>query len=145
MKTALKERPAVKPKREKLVAKKTLVLEEKRLGKESPVVKEKAIQEIPENMGLCTTCNEAPNCAHAKNSKKPILFCEMFDDSHPRMETAVPEQSATAGETKKPQVASAPEKSETSKLKGLCVNCDNRETCTFPKPEGGVWHCEEYA
>jgi NADH-quinone oxidoreductase subunit E len=30
------------------------------------------------------------------------------------------------------------------KYKGLCLNCANRETCTFPKPEGGVWHCDEY-
>jgi hypothetical protein len=28
--------------------------------------------------------------------------------------------------------------------KGLCMNCANRETCLYPKPEGGVWHCEEY-
>jgi hypothetical protein len=28
--------------------------------------------------------------------------------------------------------------------RGLCVNCDVRETCTFSKPEGGVWFCEEY-
>ncbi len=29
-------------------------------------------------------------------------------------------------------------------FKGLCVNCANRHTCLCPKPEGGVWHCEEY-
>jgi hypothetical protein len=29
-------------------------------------------------------------------------------------------------------------------LKGLCMNCAYRETCLYPKPEGGVWHCEEY-
>ncbi len=28
--------------------------------------------------------------------------------------------------------------------KGLCVNCDKRETCTIPKPEGGVWRCKDY-
>jgi hypothetical protein len=28
--------------------------------------------------------------------------------------------------------------------RGLCLNCDVRNTCTFPKPEGGVWFCEEY-
>jgi hypothetical protein len=28
--------------------------------------------------------------------------------------------------------------------KGLCMNCANRDTCLYPKPEGGVWHCEEY-
>lgn len=30
------------------------------------------------------------------------------------------------------------------RFKGLCVNCAYRETCLYPKPEGGVWHCEEY-
>ena len=29
-------------------------------------------------------------------------------------------------------------------FKGLCVNCDHRFTCTLPKPESGVWYCEEY-
>jgi hypothetical protein len=27
---------------------------------------------------------------------------------------------------------------------GLCANCEQRDTCTFPKQVGGVWHCEEY-
>jgi len=27
---------------------------------------------------------------------------------------------------------------------GLCRNCIHRETCSFPRPESGVWHCEEY-
>ncbi|HTS66225.1 MAG TPA: hypothetical protein VMS37_25420 [Verrucomicrobiae bacterium] len=31
-----------------------------------------------------------------------------------------------------------------TKFLGLCSNCDNRETCVYPKPEGGVWRCEEY-
>jgi len=29
-------------------------------------------------------------------------------------------------------------------VKGLCINCENRNTCKFIKPNGGVWHCEEY-
>ena len=29
-------------------------------------------------------------------------------------------------------------------VKGLCENCENRETCLLPKAEGGIWHCEEY-
>lgn len=28
--------------------------------------------------------------------------------------------------------------------KDLCANCRNRDTCTYPKPEGGVWHCKDY-
>ena len=27
---------------------------------------------------------------------------------------------------------------------GICVNCIHRDTCTFPKSEGGRTHCEEY-
>jgi len=29
-------------------------------------------------------------------------------------------------------------------FKGLCINCDHRFTCTLPRPESGVWYCEEY-
>ncbi|MDI6808656.1 MAG: hypothetical protein QME66_06720 [Candidatus Eisenbacteria bacterium] len=35
-------------------------------------------------------------------------------------------------------------KKETAKYMGLCMNCEERETCTFLKTHGGVWHCEEY-
>jgi len=27
---------------------------------------------------------------------------------------------------------------------GLCRNCARLSTCTYPRPEGGVWHCNEY-
>jgi hypothetical protein len=27
---------------------------------------------------------------------------------------------------------------------GLCASCAIYERCTLPKPEGYVWHCEEY-
>ncbi len=30
------------------------------------------------------------------------------------------------------------------RMKGLCINCDNRVSCKFRIVEGGVWHCEEY-
>jgi len=36
------------------------------------------------------------------------------------------------------------EKSDRERFKGLCMNCDNRFECLLPRPEGGVWHCEEY-
>ncbi len=35
-------------------------------------------------------------------------------------------------------------KPEERVFKGLCINCDLRFTCTLPKPETGVWYCEEY-
>ncbi len=35
-------------------------------------------------------------------------------------------------------------KHSSNKIMGLCSNCKNRKNCSFPKPESGVWHCEEY-
>lgn len=29
--------------------------------------------------------------------------------------------------------------------RGLCATCVHRAVCDFPRPEGGVWRCEEYA
>ncbi len=84
--------------------------------------------------GICSTCNQAMECVQAIRAAQPILFCDMFDD---RVEV-----SREKAVTKKTKEQVAPEASP--QLKGLCVNCENRETCMFPKPEGGVWHCEEY-
>jgi len=28
---------------------------------------------------------------------------------------------------------------------GLCRTCDHAATCTLPRAESGVWHCEEFA
>jgi len=36
------------------------------------------------------------------------------------------------------------EEADATKHTGLCSICENRPACAFPKPEGGVWHCEEY-
>jgi len=43
-----------------------------------------------------------------------------------------------------PRVSSKAEEEELSKYKGLCKNCKKKETCILPKPEAGIWHCEEY-
>ena len=31
-----------------------------------------------------------------------------------------------------------------NRFAGLCVNCDQRLVCRYDRPEGGVWHCEDY-
>ena len=36
------------------------------------------------------------------------------------------------------------EEKDLSITKGLCKNCKKNETCQLPKPEGGIWHCEDY-
>jgi len=32
----------------------------------------------------------------------------------------------------------------TATLAGLCRTCVRLSDCTYPKPEGGVWHCDEH-
>lgn len=87
--------------------------------------------------GLCETCDLAENCMNRKNSTCTVHYCEEFTES------------LNAPVHKLRQVPSQlPSKSEVgiqqSGLKGLCVNCDHRESCENAKTIGGVWHCEEY-
>jgi len=82
---------------------------------------------------LCSTCNHAPTCGNRSTPEKPVFYCEEFDNYVP---VTVKKTSVSA---------SAPaEMIDSDKYKGLCSNCENRETCILPKPEGGIWHCEEY-
>jgi len=88
------------------------------------------------NLGLCMTCNNASDCMFKQLPNQPVLYCEEFEiDSAPSVET---DEQIT------PAPFSFDAEKESLKSMGLCCNCENRETCGFPKPEGGVWHCEEY-
>ena len=86
----------------------------------------------PEYNDLCTTCMHARTCMHRRMTNRPIWYCEQFElPPSPRSETVLNEVPATPVDNP-------------GGLQGLCANCALRETCTFPKPAGGVWHCEEY-
>ncbi|MEI9476493.1 MAG: hypothetical protein WCO26_07950 [Deltaproteobacteria bacterium] len=43
-----------------------------------------------------------------------------------------------------PFVKSTDMELDVGKHRGLCTICEDHGVCTYPKPEGGVWHCEEY-
>jgi hypothetical protein len=83
---------------------------------------------------LCSTCNHAKVCGGRSTPERPIFFCEEFEAFVPlpaaELAIAVPTQPA--------------KRQSAGERAGLCMNCDNAETCSSPKPEGGVWHCEEY-
>jgi hypothetical protein len=36
------------------------------------------------------------------------------------------------------------EEKDSAKYKGLCRNCKKSGICSLPKPDGGVWRCEQY-
>ena len=91
-----------------------------------------------QDSSLCSNCRNASDCTFPKDPQKPSLYCEEFEvDTPPPVETTREEKSrATAS-------VDAEDK-DSGEFIGICSNCDNRRTCTFPKPEGGIWHCEEY-
>ncbi len=83
--------------------------------------------------GLCLTCAYSGRCAFRKNARSGTNFCEEYK-THDRPAPVLP--SAL--------VSPVPVKNRPSRVKGLCGNCSQYGNCGFPKPEAGVWHCEEY-
>jgi len=82
---------------------------------------------------LCSTCSHKKTCGSRSTPERPILFCELFEVFAPTP-TAAPIAAASE----------SPARGRSVEHRGLCVNCENRHECTMTRPEGGVWHCEEY-
>ena len=80
---------------------------------------------------LCSTCSHTEACGHRSTPEQPIFFCEMFE--------AAGAAAAAAPTSRRPA-----DPADAGDYKGLCMNCEHRDQCSLPKPEGGVWHCEEY-
>ena len=94
-----------------------------------------------ERPGLCMRCNNAPDCVYRSQRGFDAIYCEMYD-CYPM--TVV---SSDGPDDTEPIITSVKPVSQimTQPLGiGLCSNCDNFENCLLPRPEEGVWHCEEY-
>jgi len=91
-------------------------------------------QQEKQDKNLCVNCKFRDECQFAKNSTEPILFCEEFElDKQAKLKMVHHKEAVkTDNET------------AAQEFKGICGNCEKRMTCTYPKPEGGIWHCEEY-
>lgn len=83
--------------------------------------------------GLCVSCVNDASCKLPRNSGGPVFYCEEYQLP------AAPAAAAIA-----PLAESSGSQPAGVRLMGLCMNCEAREECRFPKPEGGVWCCEEY-
>lgn len=84
-------------------------------------------------LGICSTCNFVETCASRRTWIGPVHHCEEFDDSEGKP-SRPPSLSVVKADEPEANVGAI----------GICVNCVHRETCTLPKAEGGIWHCEEY-
>jgi len=80
--------------------------------------------------GLCMNCDHRETCTFTK-PKDGVLSCEEYECTTKKSKERPPPQPKPQAKTEK-------------KFKGLCVNCNHRETCTFTKPKDGVLSCEEY-
>jgi hypothetical protein len=92
-----------------------------------------------EHRGLCISCRNALTCTFLKNPNEAVLQCDEFDgfESFLRRPKIFSHKSMM-------DPKSNPGKKDLGGYKGLCSICEDRKACTYPKPEGGVWHCEEY-
>ena len=90
--------------------------------------------------GLCSNCNNRSYCVYRAGRGFDALYCEMFNGA------AGSASVAESGERERLELAPRPDRMGIyeSNVTGLCVNCADREKCILPRPEGGVWHCEEY-
>ncbi len=98
------------------------------------------MSENAEYSGICSTCKNAATCVYLAGARQPVLQCEEFESC----EVSPTGKTPKAFPPKGPAPASQADGRASVELMGLCVDCENRHTCTFYKPEGGVWHCEEY-
>ena len=81
---------------------------------------------------ICITCKNYTSCIQIRNGKRPIHFCEEFENELP---PPLKERS---------NPVEARLKEEKLVFYGICKNCGNRMTCMNASPERIIWHCEEY-
>ncbi len=85
--------------------------------------------------GLCSVCRHGAECTYPKSRELPVWQCEEFEGIGPVT------RPLEEGPPSDPQPDSRPVDEQYA---GLCQTCVNRMVCTFPRPIGGVWHCEEF-
>ena len=86
--------------------------------------------------GICTSCRHCEYCTYQRDPETLVLQCAEFEAIGPKPNPTIEAKNNYSASTR---IALNPEIPA-----GLCRSCDNYETCSYPKPEGGVWFCEEY-
>jgi len=85
---------------------------------------------------VCSACKHEFDCTYPTNAGVTALQCDEFETGA---------ATTVRGNGRKTKAAAGNLRVEaTIAGKGLCSNCENYASCAYPKPEGGVWHCEEY-
>ena len=97
---------------------------------------------IPSNgMEICGTCMHRSYCLSLQNglrTQRPIWDCNEYEHNDSD------EISASQLYRVQAKGDNSLEELDREHIKGLCLNCDIRNSCMLPIAKGGVWHCEEY-
>lgn len=101
-----------------------------------------ASEEKPEEAppGICALCTNYPDCTFPK-PEGGVRFCDELDYPGQPKDVENVNQPVYWGRF---GFSDRRAGQEPENLAGLCPSCENRFECRFPKPEGGVWHCEEF-
>lgn len=92
--------------------------------------------------GLCASCEEGPNCTYPRDFDHPPILCEQYVPYPPAQAKVSAVDTSKSDLLRSNRVVTG--RADASKYPGLCASCDKQTGCTYPKPEGGVWHCVEY-
>jgi NADH:ubiquinone oxidoreductase subunit E len=92
-------------------------------------------------LGKCVHCSRMELCTSRQNWIGPIFDCEDFDDKRTAATGLEIEPRPSAWNKSVDLSISA----EEEVYKGICSNCDHRETCGYRAPGHAVWYCEEYS
>jgi hypothetical protein len=84
---------------------------------------------VSDEPGLCATCMNIATCMYRKFQQQSVVYCEEFE-----IQPTIRKQRTTA----------VPTCAAEYQYRGLCMNCENRNSCMHADTEGGIWHCEEY-
>jgi len=98
---------------------------------------------ISTKRGVCAACKNDLSCIYPRDFDHPPLECEEFELGFIPAEIAAA-RARELVEMEIPARAPLPKERDSDKYLGLCANCDHRAACIYPKPEGGIWRCEEY-
>lgn len=102
------------------------------------------VEEYGACVGICTTCKHRLTCTYPGSQDNPKLFCEEFECEGAQCSGAAGNIGVVTSTPIEPATGADSGGQCGTKYLGLCVNCENREYCKYPKPAGGVWFCEEY-
>ncbi|MFB3788142.1 MAG: hypothetical protein ACE15F_17415 [bacterium] len=91
---------------------------------------------------LCSVCANTSTCSHPQQPAHLLPGCEEFVVQ----EQYIPTFKWIARRIYLDEcfLTTLSPHEETNLYKGLCVDCANRESCTYPRTDGGIFHCEEY-